>query len=140
MKNINKLFGFYVFIFSIINLGCTANYQVSTNLDKKNFQQYFSVGKVKIYKNEKEIKKKYKLIGAVHGQDCQQKPHHAIPDNINARTQARRNAFSLNANAIIFSGCAELSHEDLNRFNNSNDTLQCYAITICYAKAYAVKE
>jgi len=139
VTNINRLIIFCTLIFAVINTSCTTHYQVSTNLDKKNFQQYFSAGKVKIYNDEKEIKTQYKFKGAVEGQDCQQKAHHAIPSKINARTDARRKAFSLHANAVVFSGCVELNQEQLSQLN-SNDTQQCHAITICYAKSYAMHE
>lgn len=116
---------------------CSSGY-VSTNLDKQNFSDYFSASNVEIYQSEKNIKGRYQFIGAVEGQDCQNKPHHAVPDEINARTQARRHAFEINANGIVFSNCALLSPEQLAQFNNSNDAQQCHSVIICYAKAYAV--
>jgi RcsF protein len=120
-------------------ISCTSNYPVSTNLDKDNFSQYFSASKVKIYQDEKEIASAYKYLSVVEGQDCQQRPHHALPDKVNARTQARQQAFKLNANAVIFTGCAELDHEKLVQLNNSNDAKQCHAMVICYAKAFIVQ-
>lgn len=112
---------------------------VSTNLDKENFSNYFSAGNVEIYKSEKDINARYQFIGAVEGQDCQIKAHHAVPDEINARTQARRQAFDNQANGIVFSNCALLTQEQLTQLNSSNDAQQCYAIIICYAKAYAIE-
>lgn len=112
---------------------------VSTNLDKENFSDYFSAGNVEIYKSEKDINARYQFIGAVEGQDCQIKAHHAVPDEINARTQARRQAFDNQANGIVFSNCALLTQEQLAQLNSSNDAQQCYAIVICYAKAYAIE-
>lgn len=120
-------------------LASCANHNVSTNLDKENFNQYFSASKVKMYTSEKEFNARYQFIGSVEGQDCQVKPHHAIPDEINARTQARQQAFEQHANGIVFSGCALLSHEQLSQLNDSNDAKQCHAIVICYAKAYAIE-
>jgi RcsF protein len=129
-----------VFIIVLITLliGCSAN-NVSTNLDKKNFSDYFSAGNVEIYKNEKEINARYQFIGSVEGQDCQAKSHHAVPDEITARTQARRQAFDKKANGIVFSQCALISQEQLAQLNNTNDAQQCFAIVICYAKAYAIE-
>lgn len=126
-------------LFSILMSACTSRYEVTTNLDNKNFKNYFSPAKVIIYKNEQDmlaqssptnevIKKKYHYIGAVEGEDCQDKSHHQVPDEINARTDARRKAFELGANAIIFSGCALIE-------NNKADK-QCVASTVCYGKAY----
>ena len=112
---------------------------LSTNLDKDNFSDYFSAGNVEIYKNEKDIMARYQFIGAVEGQDCQTKAHHAVPDEINARTQARRQAFDKQANGIVFSGCALLTQQQLSQLNNSNDAQQCHAIVICYAKAFSIE-
>ena len=129
----------YVSLFSLFLSACASRYEVSTNLDSKNFKKYFSPTKVTIYKNEQDmlaqpsptnevVKKKYHYIGAIEGEDCQEKSHHQVPDEINARTDARRKAFELGANAIIFSGCALIE-------NNKADK-QCVATTVCYGKAY----
>jgi len=123
----------------IILLASCSNHYVSTNLDKDNFSGYFSASNVKMYNNEKEINARYQFIGSVEGQDCQTKAHHAAPDEINARTQARQQAFENQANGVVFSSCALLTQEQLAQLNNSNDAQQCYAIVICYAKAYAVE-
>lgn len=126
-------------IFSLLLLLCTScatNYDISTNLDQDNIKQYFSASKVRIYNSEQEFTGKYKYIGIVEGQDCQAKPHHAIPDKINARTNARQHAFNLQANAVIFTSCAKLNSRQLKQ--NDSDTKQCYALIICYAKAYSI--
>ncbi len=124
---------------SSILISCSNKYPVSTNLDKDNFSQYFSASKVKIYQDEKEITSAYKYLSVVEGQDCQQRPHHASPDKINARTQARQQAFNINGNGVIFTGCVELDNEKLAKLNNSNDAKQCHAMVICYAKAFAIR-
>lgn len=112
---------------------------MASNLDKNNFQQYFSASQVKIYQQEQVIKTRHKYIGVVEGQDCQIKPYHAAPDEINARTQARRQAFEQQANGVIFTGCALLTAQQLAQLNNSNDAQQCHAIVICYAKAFIIE-
>ena len=128
-------------LFLILLCACTSRYEVTTNLDNDNFRSYFSPAKVTIYKDEKSMlvhsnlsnkdeKKKYRYIGAVEGEDCQAQSHHQTPDEINARTHARRKAFELGANAIIFSGCALIE-------NNEADK-HCVATTVCYGKAYHV--
>ena len=126
-------------LFNTFILASCANNTISTNLDKENFNDYFSASKVTIYKSVKDIKTSYQFIGGVEGQDCQIKPHHAAPDEVNARTQARKQAFALPANGIIFTGCALLTHEQLVQLNNSNDAQQCHSLIICYAKAYAIE-
>jgi RcsF protein len=136
-----KLFiiAFITFITTTLIASCSGRY-VSTNLDKENFSDYFSPSRVKIFEQEKDIKLRHNYIGIVEGQDCQIKPHHALPDEVNARTEARRHAFEQQANAVVFSGCTLLTSEKLAQLNRSNDTQQCHAIVICYAKAFAVEQ
>jgi len=117
---------------------CSSHY-VSTNIDEENFSNYFSASKVTIYESEKTIPTRYKLIGSVEGQDCQIKAHHAEPDKVNARTQARQQALKISANAVVFSGCTTLNQTQLAQLSQSNDAQQCHAIVICYAKAYAIE-
>ena len=111
--------------------GCSTHYTLSTNLDKENFKSYFSPVQVKIVASESDLTGRYKLIGLVEGQDCQAKPHHAKPDKIAARTQARRHAFEQKSNAVIFTGCALI--------NDDQASKQCHATIVCYAKAYQVE-
>jgi len=118
---------------------CSSNYQISTNVDKENFQHYFSAAEVDIYENEQDITARHQFITMVEGQDCQEKPYHAAPDKINARTQARQQAFEQKANAVVFTGCAELAPEQLAQLSRSSDALQCHAIIICYGRAFAVE-
>ncbi|MDO6446880.1 Rcs stress response system protein RcsF [Colwellia sp. 1_MG-2023] len=132
----------YFSIFCLLT-ACTSHYQVKTNLDNSNFKDYFSPAAVKIYQDEQSMLKsktvsnaqssnKYRYLGAVEGDDCQEKAHHQAPDEINARTDARRKAFNLGANAIIFSGCALIE-------NNEADK-KCLATTVCYGRAYQLSE
>jgi len=126
-----------ILLFIFFTSSCSNRY-VSTNLDKENFSRYFSPSKVKIYQSESDIQDRYQFIGIVEGQDCQVKAHHAAPDKINARTQARQEAHALHANAIVFSSCALLSQAQLAKQSMSNDAKQCHALVICYGKAYSV--
>lgn len=118
-------------------MSCSSNY-VASNLDKNNIERYFSASQVEIYKQEQDIQTRYKYISVVEGQDCQVQAHHAAPDEINARTQARRQAFDKKANGVIFTGCALLTPQQLAQHNNSNDAQQCHAIVICYARAFVI--
>jgi RcsF protein len=117
---------------------CSNNF-FSTNLDKDNFRDYFSPSNVKIYQSEQDINARYQFIGIVEGQDCQVKAHHAAPDEINARTEARRLAYEKQANGIVFTKCALIPQEQLVQLSDSTDAQQCHAIVICYAKAYAIE-
>ncbi len=136
----NKIFiNLVIAVLTTIRLASCANNLITTNLDKKNFDRYFSAANVKVYSSEQAIKGDYQLIASVEGQDCQAKSHHALPDEINARTQARQQAFDQHANGVVFSGCTLLTHEQLVQLSESNDAKQCHAIVICYAKAYAIE-
>ncbi|NQY88954.1 MAG: rcsF protein [Colwellia sp.] len=117
---------------------CSSRY-VSTNLDKENFSDYFSASTVNIYHSEQDINDRYQFVGVVEGQDCQIKPHHAAPDEINARTQARHQAYKQQANGVIFTGCALLTPQQLAQLSSSNDAQQCHAIVICYAKTFIIE-
>lgn len=138
MNKINFIIPFIVLTTMTLIASCNSRH-VSTNFDKESFSEYFSASKVKIYMQEIEIKAPHKYIGVVEGQDCQIKPHHAAPDEINARTQARQQAFEKQATGVVFTGCALLTSEQLAQLNNSNDAQQCHAIVICYARAFAIE-
>jgi RcsF protein len=111
---------------------CSFQYTISTNLDKENFQNYFSHSQVRVVKDESGFSSRYKLIGMVEGQNCQLKNHHTAPDEIAARTQARQKAFEQQANAIVFTGCALINDDQANK--------QCVATVVCYGKAYQVEQ
>jgi len=131
----------YYLLFTLILLIFTSSCSsdISTNLDKDNFQKYFSAATVKIYQREQDILTRHQFIGLAEGQDCQEKAYHAKPSKINARTQARQHAFEKQANGIVFTGCAELSSEQLAQLSQSSDAQQCHALIICYGKAYFIE-
>lgn len=110
-----------------ITLSACSNNYVRTNLDKENFSYYFAPTSVEIYPDEQNIKTAYKFVGTVEGASCQVKEYHAQPDEIEARTEARRQAASLGANGIVFKGCVDTK------------TQQCLAEKVCYGKAYLVQ-
>ena len=115
------------FALTMLVFGCAKVSTYSTNLDRENFKHYFSPAKVEIFESEKEFPGKFKFLEGVEGDNCQAKPHLAAPDTIEARTEARRKAYDLGANAIVFSGCANIQ------------TKQCHAAVICYGKAYVIE-
>lgn len=134
IKNItlNKRNKATVILISSLAVGCAKINDISTNLDRDNFKHYFSPTKVKIVESEKELTGKYKFVGLVEGESCQAKAHHAAPNEIDARTQARRKAYELEANAIIFSRCVMIEEDQAAKY--------CIASTICYGRAYQVEQ
>lgn len=117
---------------SLFAIGCAKISDVSTNLDRENFKHYFSPTQVNIVESEKEFAGKYKFIGLVEGEYCQEKAHHAVPNEIDARTEARRKAYKLKANAIIFSQCVMIEEDKAAK--------HCVASTVCYGRAYQVEQ
>lgn len=122
----------FLCLFLCVVTSCANQYSVTTNLDKENFKHYFSPGKVKIYQQESDITSAKTYLGSVDGEDCQKELHHEVPNEINARTNARRKAYDLNANAIVFSGCALIDDNSANK--------QCVATVVCYGKAFQIKD
>jgi len=127
-KRVNLFIGLVI---TFILAACVNRYSVSTNLDAENFAKYFSPSQVTIYQSEQDILTDHRYLGSVEGEDCQAKAHHQAPDEITARTQARKKAYQLGANAIVFTGCALIEKNEANK--------QCLATRVCYGKAYQVK-
>lgn len=123
-------------ITSVILLGlltsCASQYHVSTNLDKQNFKDYFSPSKVKIYQTEQDFPARYKALGLVEGESCQTKEHQAPPNEIDARTDARKKAYDKGANGIIFSGCALIENDQADRV--------CLRTRVCYGRAFYLEQ
>lgn len=115
----------------LIVTGCAKISTFSTNLDGENFKNYFSPSTVKIVESEAEFPGKYRFLGLVEGESCQQKAHHEQPNEIEARTEARRNAYKLKANAIIFSQCVLIADDQASK--------QCIASKVCYGRAFQVE-
>ena len=68
----------------------------------------------------------------VEGESCQEKVYHAAPNEIDARTEARRKAYELEANAIIFSQCLMIETDETVKY--------CVASAVCYGRAYKVEQ
>lgn len=119
-------------LMAIFATGCAKINDISTNLDRENFKNYFSPTKVKIVATEQDFTGKYKFLALVEGESCQEKAHHAAPNEIDARTAARRKAYKLGANAIIFSQCVTIEDDKAAKY--------CLASTVCYGRAYKVEQ
>lgn len=115
----------------ILCAGCAKISNISTNLDRENFKHYFSPTKVAIVEKEQDLTTKFKFIGLVEGESCQEKSYHSAPNEIDARTEARRNAYKLGANAIIFSQCVIIEDDKAAK--------QCLASMVCYGRALQVE-
>jgi len=125
-----KSYASYLIIILLLT-SCSGHFTGRGNLDAENFRDYFAPSEVDIYPSTDAFKGKYQYLGLVEGENCQAKQHHAKPDEIIARTEARKKAYKLNANAIVFTGCALLT--------DKNTPEQCIASTVCYGQAYYVE-
>lgn len=133
-KSLSALLSRGLFSLSLVILltSCAKIDNVSTNLDRENFENYFDPMKVKMYKDEAEFNDlPHEYVGLVEGEDCQLKDWKAAPDPIKARTEARSKAYKLGANAVVFSSCVTI---DQSSMPNSS----CYSTLICYGSAYKV--
>ncbi len=113
---------------SMIMLSSCSNYTFTTNVDKQNFTNYFATGAVTVYENNEKLPALKEYIGMVDGESCQASKDKAPASKVEARTAARKKAYKLTANAVVFTGCA------------SEKTKQCQQLIICYAQAYKVKK
>lgn len=103
---------------------CTNGPSVETNLDKKNFTEYFAAGNVTVYQNEDELPGKVNSLGLVEGENCKAKANDAPANAADARTMAREKAAAIGANAVIFTSCTLVEDE------------QCLEMMVCYGKAF----
>lgn len=113
-------------LIALLLCSCASITSVKTNLDGENFRNYFAPTSVEIFNDEQKFPSQYTFIAGVEGQSCQETPEHVVADEITARTDARKNAYQLKANAIVFSSCTTIS------------TKQCHQQVICYGKAYRI--
>lgn len=114
----------------IISIGlvsaCSSNMDVETNLDAENFESYFATGSVVVYQDESEFSGPSNFVGIVEGESCKAKENSVPANAADARTEARKRAVELNANAVIFTSCTLIEDQ------------QCLEMMVCYGKAYQV--
>ncbi|WP_394175122.1 Rcs stress response system protein RcsF [Thalassotalea litorea] len=103
---------------------CSSNMRVETNLDEENFTEYFAAGSVDVFESTNALPGPAKFIGLVEGESCQMKASDATANAADARTEARKKAAGLKANAVVFTSCIDI------------DEPQCHQLLVCYGKAY----
>jgi len=109
-------------------LSACSNYKFSSNLDKKNIEEYFIPSSVKIYEKDQLPEMEYKVLGAVQGSSCQIKENDLPADIKDARTKARINAAALKANGVVFQTCINFEPDN-----------SCISNIICYGRALKVE-
>jgi RcsF protein len=111
----------------IVSISGCSNYEFTSNIDKKNFDEYFKPSQVTIYEKAELLTLKYTTLGAVEGSSCQQ-TENDLPANIkDARTKARINAAEMHANGIVFQTCLNFERDKT-----------CVSNIICYGRAIHV--
>lgn len=110
-------------IFVLLN-GCADHYQVNSNLDPQNFQQYFKTSSVQEMTNQQLRQYNYTVISTVEGNSCQEKSNQPPANISDAKVDALRKAADVKANAIVFSTCTTYPADNV-----------CFSSISCYAKA-----
>lgn len=120
----------YKHLLLIVTIGlvsaCSSSVEVETNLDAENFESYFATGSVVVYQDESEFNGPANFVGIVEGESCKAKENSVPANAADARTEARKQAAELNANAVIFTSCTLIEDQ------------QCLEMMVCYGKAYQV--
>ncbi|MFT5559379.1 MAG: RcsF protein [Psychromonas sp.] len=119
---------FIIISFSVLLSTACTNLDFSSNLDKKNFDDYFKPSRVTVYEKSQLQSLDYKFIAAVDGSSCQQQEKDRPADIKEARTNARINAAEMNANGIVFQNCLTFERD-----------ASCISNIICYGRAINVK-
>jgi len=121
------MFRFILLICGLLSASACSNFQFSSNLDKKNIDDYFKPSKAKIYEKSDLLDLEYSVLGAVEGSSCQLAVNEHPADIREARTNARINAVALNANGIVFQTCINFEQDK-----------SCISNIICYGRALDV--
>jgi RcsF protein len=108
-------------------ISACSDFNYSTNVDKKNFVQYFKPSQITVYQKSDLKNLDYEVIAAVDGSSCQQKANDLPASAREARTKARINAANMHANAIVFQTCLAIKPDKT-----------CLSNIICYGRALDV--
>lgn len=113
-------------IVPLLLAACASDYEVNTNLDRQNFENYFKPSAVTIY-NADTLPPGSQRLSDVTGTSCQAMPSDIPASDADARTQARIKSADLGANALIIDVC-----------DTEADTRnpQCSELITCYGRAF----
>jgi len=111
---------------ALLSTSCS-NLDFSSNVDKKNFDDYFKPSQVTVYEKSQLQGLDYKFIAAVDGSSCQQEEKDRPADIREARTNARIKAAEMKANGIVFQSCLTFERDS-----------SCVSNIICYGRALDV--
>ncbi|MDO2949374.1 Rcs stress response system protein RcsF [Aeromonas simiae] len=117
-----------ILMMPLLASGC-ANFAFNTNLDKKNFDDYFKPSGVELYQQSQLADLNYLYLGTVEGQSCQEKSDQPVPSAATARTEARTKVADMGGNGLVLDKCSELT-----------GTSGCLKQIVCYGQALKVAE
>ena len=118
-----------IFALSALTLVACSSFEFKTNLDPQNFKEYFKPSAATEVTDADIENKPTHLLGVVEGLSCQVTEDDPVATEANARTDARKKAADLGANAIKFGKCVRLEN-----------TPACKVSVSCYANAIAVDD
>ncbi|MCK5819185.1 MAG: hypothetical protein KAH18_08000 [Psychromonas sp.] len=111
----------------LLFISACSHFDYSTNVDEKNFVQYFKPSQVVVYQKSALKNLDYEVIGAVDGSSCQKNENDLPASEREARTKARVNAANMHANGIVFQTCLTIKPDKT-----------CLSNIICYGRALDV--
>lgn len=109
-------------IVALLLSACASDYQVNTNLDRQNFENYFKPSSVIIY-NADTLPEGSQRLTDVTGTSCQATPEDVPASGADARTQARIKAADVGANALVIDVC---DSEVDTRNPNCSELITCF--------------
>lgn len=115
---------------SLLLISCAQTYEIHTNLDKENFEDYFKPSQVKIVPLA-ELPKGFKSIAAISGASCQKTSNDRPASKAEATAQARIAAAELNANGVVVDVCETQQQTEIP---------ECHVLLTCYARALTLPE
>lgn len=116
------------YLFSVLGLtltACSQTYDVHTNMDPGNFQEYFKPSQVKLIEAD-SLPAGTRSLAAVTGSSCQQTSTDKPVDPAEARTQAKVAVADIGGNALVIDVCETQEFTEMP---------SCHKLLTCYGRA-----
>ncbi len=110
-------------------LSACSSVSVDSNLNPRNFSEYFKASTVETVSYADLAKQTYALLGRTHGLSCQRDSDDFPANESDARTDLKRKAADMGANALVIHKCVR-----------AQDTGACALSVTCYGDAIYVPE
>ncbi len=123
-----KMFMFWPTFTACLLTACSS-VSFDSNLNPHNFSEYFKPSQVETVTYAELADKTYSVLGAVHALSCQQNADDFPANAADARTELKRKAADMGANALVIHQCVR-----------AEDTGACTLSVTCYGDAIYVPE